>query len=113
MTSTAPKMDNTPIVSPQKIATRIGFKIGSIVEVSDAVTGETRSNPLDKNTYDNPNCTIPNTRTYPPVSYTHLIVTVLPFSSVPVRDAVFPVSSPSVVFGQSVSLIAVIIPCTN
>lgn len=58
-------MDNTPIVSPQKIATRIGFKIGSIVEVSDAVTGETRSNPLDKNTYDNPNCTIPNTRTYP------------------------------------------------
>ena len=45
-------MDNTPIVSPQKIATRIGFKIGSIVEVSDAVTGETRSNPLDKNTYD-------------------------------------------------------------
>ena len=65
MTSTAPKMDNTPIVSPQKIATRIGFKIGSIVEVSDAVTGETRSNPQDKNTYDNPNCTIPNTRTYP------------------------------------------------
>lgn len=65
MTSTAPKMDNIPIVSPQKIATRIGFKIGSIVEVSDAVTGETRSNPLDKNTYDNPNCTIPNTRTYP------------------------------------------------
>ena len=58
-------MDNTPIVSPQKIATRIGFKIGSIVEVSDAVTGETQSNPLDKNTYDNPNCTIPNTRTYP------------------------------------------------
>ena len=58
-------MDNTPIVSPQKIATRIGFKIGSIVEVSDAVTGETRSNPLDKNTYDNPNYTIPNTRTYP------------------------------------------------
>ena len=46
MTSTAPKMDNIPIVSPQKIATRIGFKIGSIVEVSDAVTGETRSNPL-------------------------------------------------------------------
>lgn len=65
MTSTAPKMDNAPIVSPQKTATRIGFKIGSIVEVSDAVTGETRSNPLDKNTYDNPNCTIPNTRTYP------------------------------------------------
>ena len=81
-----------------------------------------------------------------------MIVTVLPFSSVPVRDAVFPVSVEGVefvdearcyemgknrdeitgfvtpywthlsdiengdydnVFGQSVSLIAVIIPCTN
>ena len=37
-----------PIVSPQKIATKIGFKIGSNVEVKDAVTGETRSKPLDK-----------------------------------------------------------------
>ena len=29
-------------------ATKIGFKIGSNVEVKDAVTGETRSKPLDK-----------------------------------------------------------------
>ncbi len=41
----------------------MGFKIGSIVDVRDAVMGETLVSPTDKSTYETPICTVPRSAT--------------------------------------------------
>ena len=48
------------MVSPTTIATRMGLRSGSMVEVSEAVTGDTTSSPLERKKYASPSWAMPS-----------------------------------------------------